>query len=125
MRFEEMAIKPGEGTAPRWLRRIFELKISDDLGFSRVRGPEAPAAMDQATGLVEIFRPRDIRRNDAIMVPSFVNTVDLDGQQDRDSAPIQFTGKLVDGRPTPAVTEKNDTGILLLFCRESTVSICV
>jgi len=81
--------------------------------------------MDQATRLVEILRPGNIRRNDAIVAPSFIDAVDLDREQDRNSAAIQFAGELIDGGSSPAVAEENDARILLLFVRETAIFICV
>lgn len=106
VRPEDIAIEPGKGTASRRLRRIFILKVSDDLRSCQVRGPERAAAMDEAARLVKVLRAGNIRRNDAIVLPSLINAVDLDHEQDWNPAVFQFAGQLV-GRGSPQLCPKS------------------
>lgn len=68
--------------------------------------------MDEAARLVKVLRAGNIRRNDAIVPPSFINAVDLDHEQDWNPAVFQFAGQLVGRGSSPAMSEKDDAGLL-------------
>lgn len=68
--------------------------------------------MDQSARLVKILCPGDVCWKYTVAAPSFIDTVDLDRQQNRNPLAIQLTGELVDGGSAPAVPEQNDARML-------------
>ena len=59
------------------------------------------------------------------MLPGLGDTVDLDGELDRNAGTIQFAGEEHDGRASPTVSEEHDVSLGLFFVAEDAVTIAI
>ncbi len=87
VRGSEVTVEHGSTvTLDRSLSVIGEI-VAEDLGLGRIGSRDLLAAMDEAGRLVEIYGFSNVVRDDGIILPRLINTIHLDGQQDRDMGP--------------------------------------
>src|ERR1700688_4358957 len=121
----EHVLEPGTAAALHWLLPVIEAVVSENLRPGIVGSDDLCAAVQQARRLIKVHRLGDIVGDDLIALPRFLDAVDLDRKQHRDSCSIQFARQHDDGRSSPTVTEENDARLRFFLITEDAIVIAV
>ena len=122
---EKEPIMPWIATALGRFGRISVSKVSKDSSAGRIQGPDPGSTAQYSLSLIEVDSFAHVRRNHRIVLAVFSDAVHLHGQGNGYSIPLKIARKINCGRCSPAMTEKNDSGLLALLAREVAVIVSV
>ena len=88
---------------------VVETVVAEDFCFLRIGSADLMASVDEAVGLIEVHRRRDIGGDDAIFLPELGDAVDLNGEQHGNSGTLQLARQHDYGGGSPTVAEENDS----------------
>ena len=115
VRLHEETVVPGVLLAIDRSRFIVEAEISDDVRACRIGSADPGLAVHEAIRLIEIYRLRYVCGNDLIILARLGDAIHLNCEQHRNAIPLKFSRQRNGLGSTPAMSVKDDAGILLFF----------
>src|SRR5579862_8453068 len=121
----EGALEPDGFSTPGGGFAVIEAVVAENVSLGIVGGADDRSAMNQTMRLIKVGGIFNIVGDNAIVLPKLRDTVDLNGEQDRNANAIQFTSEHDYGGGSPTVAEQNNPGPRFLFRGENAVVIAV